>query len=98
METKLERSGFTRQRGVDNTSEKEGIAMKGSITFKFSGDPNNYCVHISKEGELDSGDLQVIVTLLEQDIKLSKGIASGEITPTPSDPTGVRQLHNHWSN
>ena len=71
--------------------------MKGSMTFKFSGDPNNYCVHISKEGELDSGDLQVIVTLLEQDIKLSKGIASGEISPTPSDPTGIRQLHNHWS-
>ena len=72
--------------------------MKGSMTFKFSGDPSDYRVHISKEGELDSGDLQVIVTLLEQDIKLKNGIASGEINPTPSDPTGIRQLHNHWSN
>jgi hypothetical protein len=72
--------------------------MKGSITFKFGGDPNDYRVHITKEGELDSGDLQIVVTLLEEDIKLKKWIASAEIKPTPSDPTGIGQLHSHWSN
>ncbi len=72
--------------------------MKGSMTFWFSGDLSDCRVHVSKDGELDSGDLQVIVNMLEQDINLSYRIASGEITPTASDPTGIRQLHNHWSN
>ncbi len=72
--------------------------MKGSMTFWFSGDLSDWRVHISKDGELDGRDLQAIVTLLQQDIELSSRIASGEIIPTASDPTGIRQLHNHWSN
>jgi hypothetical protein len=72
--------------------------MKGSITFGFSGDSGDYCVRVSREGELDSGDLKVIAALLEEDIQLEKWIASGEIKSTPSDPTGIGQLHSHWSN
>jgi hypothetical protein len=72
--------------------------MKGSITFQFSGNPNDYRVHVSKEGELDSADLQVIAAVLEEDIQLKEWIASGEIKPTPFDPTGIGQLHRHWSN
>jgi hypothetical protein len=36
--------------------------------------------------------------LLQDDIKLKKGLASGEIKPTPTDPSGIRQLHSRWSN
>ena len=72
--------------------------MKGSITYKFSGDPRDYRVHISREGELECGDLEVIAALLQDDIKLKKRLASGEIKPTPSDPCGFGQLHSHWSN
>ena len=72
--------------------------MKAYITFWFSGDPGNHCVQVSKGGELDSGDLKVVVALLEEDIELKKRIASGEIKPTSSDPTGIVQLHGHWAN
>jgi hypothetical protein len=72
--------------------------MKGSITYKFSGDPRDYRVNISKEGELDCEDLEVIAALLQDEIKLKKRLASGEIKPTPSDPSGIRQLHSRWSN
>jgi hypothetical protein len=72
--------------------------MKGSITYKFSGDPRDYRVHISREGELECGDLEVIAALLQDDIKLQKRLASGEIKPSPSDPSGIRQLHSRWSN
>ena len=72
--------------------------MKGSITFSFSGDSSDYCFQVSREGELDSEDLKVIVALLEEDIQLKKWIASGEIKTTSSDPTGIGQLHAHWGN
>ena len=78
--------------------EKKWRLMKGSITFKFGGDPDDYRVRITQEGELDSGDLQVIATLLAEDIKLTNWIASDEIKPTSSDPTGIGQLHGHCSN
>lgn len=72
--------------------------MKGSITFRFSGDSKDYRVQISKQGELDSGDLEVISALLQEDITLQKAIESGEITPTSFDPTGRGQLRDTWSN
>ena len=72
--------------------------MKGSVTYKFSGDSNDYRVHVSRSGELDSGDLEVIAALIKEDIRLKKAIESGEITPTWLDPTGVGQLRDNWSN
>jgi hypothetical protein len=66
--------------------------MKGSLMYKFIGDSHDYRVHISRLGELDSGDLEVIAALLKEDIRLQKAIESGEITPTPLDPTGIGQL------
>jgi hypothetical protein len=72
--------------------------MTGSITYEFSGDARDYRVHISREGELECGDLEVIAALLQDDIKLKKRLASGEITSTPADPSGIRQLHSRWSN
>jgi hypothetical protein len=84
--------------GSEDHSGREGVLMKGSIAFKFSGDSQDYRVHISKHGELDSGDLEVIAALLQEDILLKKAIESGEITPNASDPTGRGQLRDHWSN
>lgn len=72
--------------------------MKGSITFKFSGEPSDGSVRILREGDLDSGDLEVIATLVAEDLMLNRLIASGEIKPTLLDPTGVGQFHDHWSN
>jgi len=72
--------------------------MKGSITFRFGGDPNDYRVHVSRQGKLDSGDLEVVAALLNEDIMLQKTIEAGEITPTASDPTGRGQLRDTWSN
>lgn len=78
---------------------REGWArMKASITFDFSGDPGDYCVQVSKKGELDTGDLRVIAALLQEDIELRMWIALGEIKPTSLDPSGIGQLHSHWSN
>ena len=73
-------------------------AMKGSITFKFSGDFDNYCVSTLRDGDLDSRDLDAIVALLDEEIRLKRLIAWGEITPTTADPTGIEQLRRHWSN
>jgi hypothetical protein len=72
--------------------------MKGSITFKFSGDVDNYSVRTLRDGDLDSKDLEAIVALLDEEIRLKRLISWGEITPTPVDPTGAGQLHVHWSN
>ena len=72
--------------------------MRGSITFKFSGGFDDYRVRTIREGELDRGDLVAIAAVLEEEIKLTSLIAAGEITPTPSDPTGIEQLHGHWCN
>jgi len=72
--------------------------MKGSITFRFVGDPDDSRVHISRQGELESGDLEVVAALLNEDIMLQGSIELGEITPTSSDPTGREQLRNTWSN
>jgi len=72
--------------------------MKGSITFRFDGDPGDYRVHISRQGELDSGDLEVIAALLNEDIMLQRSIELGKITPTSSDPSGREQLRDTWSN
>lgn len=72
--------------------------MKGSITFKFSGETAGGSVRILREGDLDSGDLEVVAALVAEDLMLKRLIASGEIKPTLSDPTGFGQLHDHWSN
>ena len=72
--------------------------MKGSLTYKFIGDSHDYRVHVSKLGELDCEDLEVIAALLKEDIKLLKAIESGEIKPTPMDPTGIGQLRDNWTN
>lgn len=72
--------------------------MKGSITFRFGGDSNNYRVHITRQGTLDSADLEAVAVLLSEDIMLQKTIETGEIIPTVSDPTGRGQLHDTWSN
>lgn len=72
--------------------------MRGSITFKFGGGVDKYCVRSFGDGELDSVDLEVIAALIEEEIKLKRLIASGEIKPTPADPTGIDQFQVHWSN
>ena len=72
--------------------------MKGSITFKFNGETDNYSVRTLRDGDLDSKDLEAIVALLDEEIRLRRLIAWGEITPTAADPTGIGQLHVHWSN
>jgi len=63
--------------------------MKGSITFRFGGDPSDYRVHISKQGELDRADLEVVAALLHEDIIQRKAMESGEI---------VGQLGAVWTN
>jgi len=72
--------------------------MRASITFKFSGDIETYCVRTFREGVLDSRDLEAIVAALNEEIRLKRLIALGEIIPADSDPTGVGQLHVRWSN
>jgi hypothetical protein len=72
--------------------------MKGSITFRFGGGPNDYRVLISRQGELDSGDLEVIAALINEDIKLKESIEAAEITRTSSYPTGGGKLRDTWSN
>ena len=72
--------------------------MRGSITFKFSGGIDNYSVRSIADGELDNVDLAAIVAVLAEEIKLKELIASGEINPTPADPTGIGQFHIRWSN
>jgi hypothetical protein len=83
---------------IAKTVSREDKAMKGSITFKFSGDVDNYCVSTLRDGDLDSRDLDAIVALLDEEIRLKRLIAWGEITPTLADPTGTEQLHRRWSN
>ena len=63
--------------------------MKGSITFRFGGNSSDYRVRISKQGELDSADLEVIAALLHEDIMERKAIESGEI---------IGQLCAVWKN
>ena len=72
--------------------------MRGSITFKFSGGIDDCRVRTIREGELDSGDLEAIAAVLEEEIKLTRLIATGEISKTLSDPTGIAQLRAHWCN
>jgi hypothetical protein len=72
--------------------------MTGSITFKFSGGVDNYSVRTLRDGELDRRDLETIIALLEEEIKIKRLIASGEIIPTPADPAGIEEFHLHWSN
>ena len=72
--------------------------MKGSITFDFDGDASDYRVHIARQGELDTDDLEVIVALLNEDIMLKKSLECGKIKLTASDPTGRIQLRDTWSN
>ena len=61
--------------------------MKGSITFRFVGDPSDYQVYISRQGELDSRDLETVAALVKEDIMLQRSIELGEITPIAWDPT-----------
>ena len=63
--------------------------MKGSITFRFGGDPSDYRVHISRQRELDSADLEVIAALLHEDIMDRKAIEACEI---------VGRQREAWSN
>lgn len=72
--------------------------MKGSITFKFGGDLNDCDVQISEQGELNSGDWEVLVGLINQEFMLKRLIESGDIKPNSIDPTGRGQLRDAWSN
>ena len=72
--------------------------MKGSITFKFSGEPADGSVRILKEGDLDIRDLEVVAALVAENLLLKKLIALGEIKPSVADPAGFGQFHDHWSN
>ena len=72
--------------------------MKGSITFNVVGDLNDRRIRISRQGELDSEDLQVLAAILHEDIMLQKAIEAGQIRRTSSDPTGRGQLRDTWSN
>jgi hypothetical protein len=72
--------------------------MKGSITFKFNGKAGDCSIRTLREGDLDSSDLEAIAALLDEEIRLNRLIAVGDIIPTSSDPTGIGQLHVHWSN
>jgi hypothetical protein len=72
--------------------------MKGSITFKFGGESYGGGVRISQEGELDSGDLEVVVALINQEFMLKRLVELGEIRPSSWDPTGREQLLCAWSN
>ena len=72
--------------------------MKGSITFRFVGDPSDYQVYISRQGELDSRDLETVAALVKEDIMLQRSIELGDITPTDWDPTGRGQVADTWSN
>lgn len=72
--------------------------MKGSITFKFGGGPDDYRVHISREGELDSGDLEVIAAVLTEDIMLKKIDETEEIRQNCSDVFDEAQRRNTWKN
>lgn len=72
--------------------------MRGSITFKFSGDVDDYRVRTLREGDLESSDLEAIIAVLDEEIRLKQLIASGEIVPTAADPTGIAQFHVCWSN
>lgn len=87
-----------RQRFGQERLARGMVFMKGSITFDFDGDSKDYRVHISRLGELDCDDLEVIVALLNEDIMLKKSIESGKIKPTSWDPTGRAQLRDAWSN
>ena len=72
--------------------------MKGSITFRFDGNPDDYRVDVSKEGELNSADLEAVAAMLADDIILAKSVESGEIKRLSSDPMGLRQLCDTWIN
>lgn len=72
--------------------------MKGSITFRFGGNPDDYRVYVSKEGKLNSADLEAVAGLLAEDITLAKSVESGEIKRLSSDPKGLRQLCDTWIN
>jgi hypothetical protein len=74
------------------------MKMKGSITFRFGGDIDDYHVYTSREGELDSRDLETVAALLNEDIILQRSIELGEVIPTPWDPTGRGQVADRWSN
>jgi hypothetical protein len=82
----------------DKLGDRRRTAMRGSITFKFSGEIDNYCVLTLRDGDLDSGDLEAIVAVFEEEITLKQLIALGEITPTAADPTRDGQFHVRWSN
>ena len=71
MATRIPFASTSRANSASHRHTLKGrTAMKGSITYEFSGDPRDYRVHISREGELDCGDLEVIAALLQDDIKL----------------------------
>ena len=72
--------------------------MRGSITFKFSGNVDDYRVRTLREGDLESSDLEAIIAVLDEEVRRKRLIASGEIVPTAADPTGIVHLHVRWSN
>jgi hypothetical protein len=72
--------------------------MKGSITFRFSEQPDDHNIRISREGELDSTELEAIAASVTEFIRLINLTAAGQIQPTLADPTGIQQFHEHWSN
>ena len=72
--------------------------MNGSITFSFVGEPSDRRIRISRQGEVNSDDLQVLAAVVHEDIMLQKAIEAGQIRRTSSDPTGRGQLRDTWSN
>ena len=72
--------------------------MRGSTTFNFVGDPKNRRIRISRQGELDSDDLEVVAAMLREDIMLQKAIETGQIRRTSPDPACRGQLRDTWSN
>ena len=72
--------------------------MKGSITFKFGGGPDDYRVHIYREGELDSGDLQVIAAVVNEGIMLKKIDELEEVKRDCQDLFDEAQRRNIWKN
>ena len=72
--------------------------MRGSITFKFGEELNDCGVHIDEQGQVNSGDLEVVVALINQEFLLKRLIEAGEIKLTTADPTGRAQLWAAWSN
>lgn len=50
---------------------------------------DDYRVRTLREGDLESSDLEAIIAILDEETRLKRLIASGEIERTAADPTGI---------